>query len=117
MALAKPKQNRGGNGRTGVHDLSPKVRAAFVRALARLAKDPSDAKTETQLATLIEKSLEKDFIATMTMIAKFNPRESTIKADVVGLADVLKELNERSSERPVRGSDSPVESPAADLRH
>ena len=64
------KKGNGGR-KIGSTDVAPKIREAFIRAVKRNGGSG-------YLATMMEKSLDKDFIGTLNALSKFNPKTQNV---------------------------------------
>lgn len=98
--------------RKGTHDIAPIIRAAFVRAVARLEDGGKE------LADLIEKSLQEDLKGTLTAVAKYTVREAAVTGKVehehthehsiVGLSETAGFLEAVTGQQEARASKEPV---------
>ena len=74
--------------RKSTHDISPKIRAATFRAIARLGGDE-------KLASMIEESFKTDFLGTLNTLARFSVRENTNTVEVGdSLLSILQKTNQ-----------------------
>lgn len=85
------RQKYGGGTRKARNDIAPEIRGAFMRACKSLEM----RKNPTSLTELIEEALRKDVNATLTVMARWVPREMLIDATVSqSIIDVLADLGE-----------------------
>lgn len=72
------KRGRGSGTRKGVHDISPKVRQAFIQAIARIGKGDG----VQGLSKIIEKELEKNPVAMLGVMARYLPQQFKVTGKV-----------------------------------
>ncbi len=90
------------------HDIAPKIRAAFFRAIARKGGDE-------ELATLIGNSMDNDFIATLNVISKFTVREQAVTGNIKHDHDHRVTIIQTETQRILDGFASIGDDPSAEV--
>ena len=100
-----PKGVRGG-------DIAPMLRRAFVGAAKRL-----DTKGKS-LTWLIEQELESNTLATLKVMASFNPRQVNVDKNVTTeINQIIQVVTQRQKEKLIKGEVIPEEPKAIEHEH
>ena len=82
----------------GTLDLAPKIRRAFMGAAKRL-----DSKG-VSLSALIERELEHNTLATLKVMASFNPRQVNVdKKTTIEINEIISVVTQRQKEKLIKG--------------
>lgn len=79
----------------GAKDVAPRIRGAFLRA-AKIAEEQGKSLTDFVL-----ESMEKDFLGTLTAIAKYCPKELDISGEINhSLVQIIQRIDSTREGRP-----------------